>query len=196
MAKKIKSKSSKKKSALGFALYIFVLSFVISVLMSLASQSVLSASGLIVSLLILLVIIGIGIFFDIIGVAVTTCNAAPFHSMAAKKNPYAIQALKLLARAPFVATISNDVVGDISGIISGAAVGNVVYAILELYTGISSTLLSVLMSGIVAGITVGGKAVGKELAMSKSKEITLFVAMLLYKLDYIFKLKWIKGRGR
>ncbi len=193
MAKKVQGKNTKKRHPFRFATYIFILSFIISVVMSFVSQSVLSASGLFISLLILLLIVFIGIIFDIVGVAVTTCDPAPFHSMAAKKNPYAKYALKLIKRAPFVATISNDVVGDISGIISGAAVGNVVYNLISMYSGLSLTWLNVLLSGCIAGLTVGGKAVGKEIAISKSKEVTFVASKIIYFFDYLVKLKWLKS---
>lgn len=59
----------------------------ISAAMSFLSNEILSGGGLILSFAVLLVIILIGILFDIIGVSVTAAEEKPFHSMAAKKCP-------------------------------------------------------------------------------------------------------------
>ncbi len=174
---------------------IFVLSFVLSVVMSFLSQTVIDASSLVFKLLILLVIVFIGIVFDMVGVAVAVCSPAPFHAMASKRDKIAKIALKLVKRASLVATFSNDVIGDIAGIISGAAVGSIVYRLVEVYTGMSSTLISVLLSGLVAGLTVGGKAVGKVYAIERSKDIIYNVAKLIYYIKYIVTFKWVNGRG-
>lgn len=196
MAKKNKEKLQHRGQSLVVAIRVFFLALAISIAMSTVSQSVLSTSGLVFSLVILFIIITIGVVFDIIGVAVTVCDEAPFHSMAAKKNLYAVKALKLIKRAPLVASFCNDVVGDIAGIISGAAVASIVYSMMTMHIGDNLAWLSVLLSGFVAAITVAGKAYGKELAVNKSKEITLGVAKILYFLDYIFTLKWMKEIGR
>ena len=74
--------------------------------------------------LILLVIVMVGIIFDIIGVAVTSADEKPFHSMAARKVPGSQEAIKLLRNAERVSSICNDVVGDICGVVSGTRVGD------------------------------------------------------------------------
>lgn len=196
MAKKNKEKLQHRGQSLVVAIRVFFLALAISIAMSTVSQSVLSTSGLVFSLVILFIIITIGVVFDIIGVAVTVCDEAPFHSMAAKKNLYAVKALKLIKRAPLVASFCNDVVGDIAGIISGAAVASIVYNMVTMHIADNLAWLSVLLSGLVAAITVAGKAYGKEIAVNKSKEITLGVAKILFFLDYIFTLKWMKEIGR
>ncbi len=181
----------KNQSNIRLAYRVFVLSFTVSVIMSFLSQTVLDASTLVFELLILLVIVFIGILFDMVGVAVAVCDPAPFHAMASKRNKVAKIALKLVNKAALVATFSNDVIGDIAGIISGAAIGSIVYNLVAMYTTISSTLISVLLSGLVAGLTVGGKAVGKVIAIEKSKQIIYSVAKTIYYVKYIFTFKWI-----
>ena len=93
----------------------------ISATMSLVSGELLSKGGMAVSFIVLLAIVMIGIVFDILGVAVTAAGEKSFHSMAAKKVPEAIVAIKLLRRAERVSSFCNDVVGDICGVISGSA---------------------------------------------------------------------------
>jgi CBS domain containing-hemolysin-like protein len=51
----------------------------------------------------------------------------------------------------------------------------------------NGALLTVLMSSTIAGLTVGGKALGKEIAINKSKEIILISAKVVRFFDKIFK---------
>ncbi len=96
-----------------WALKITILTFLISILFSLFSETVLEQSDILSALLILLVIIVIGIVFDIIGVAVTASSEVPFLSMASRKIPGAKQSITLIRSAHLVSSICNDVVGDI-----------------------------------------------------------------------------------
>ena len=88
---------------------------------------------MVAAFIVLLLIVFLGILFDIIGVAVMSANEKPFHSMAAKKLPGAVEAMKLLRSAEKVSSFCNDVVGDICGV-----VGDVKFPIPEyqVYLGI------------------------------------------------------------
>ena len=100
---------------------IFLVTIVVSGVISLISDEVMENSGMAVAFLILLIIVMVGIIFDIIGVAVTSADEKPFHSMAARKVPGAKESIKLLRNAERVSSICNDVVGDICGVVSGSA---------------------------------------------------------------------------
>ncbi len=76
--------------------------------------------------LVLAVFIGLGIVFDMIGVAVTAADPKPFHSMAAHKEKGAKAAIRLLQNANQVSSVCNDVVGDICGIVSGSTAAVIV----------------------------------------------------------------------
>ena len=58
----------------------------LSAVLSLASESMLSGAGVAAALLMLAVFIGLGILFDIIGVAVTSADPRPFHAMASHRR--------------------------------------------------------------------------------------------------------------
>ena len=60
----------KKKSGRGWALQVFLLAVVLSALLSFFSSTALEGTGYIVAALVLAVFIGLGIVFDMIGVAV------------------------------------------------------------------------------------------------------------------------------
>ena len=76
----------KKKSGRGWGLRVFVLAVVLSALLSFFSTTALEGTGYVVAALVLAVFIGLGIVFDMIGVAVTAADPKPFHSMAAHKE--------------------------------------------------------------------------------------------------------------
>lgn len=159
---------------------IFGITIGISATMSLVSNEVLSASGMALSFVVLLVIILIGVLFDIIGVAVTAADEKPFHSMASKKVPEAATAIRMLRRADRVSSFCNDVVGDICGVVSGSASAVIAArAVVGMDPG-WARLVQLLMSALVAGMTVGGKAFGKSLAMNNSTEIIHLAARIVY----------------
>lgn len=64
---------------------VFLITVVISGIISLVSDEVMDSSSLPVAFLILLAIVMVGIIFDIIGMAVASADEKPFHSMAARK---------------------------------------------------------------------------------------------------------------
>lgn len=175
-------KKSKKKVNIKWIITIFLSTVVISAVFSTISNMLLGQAGLVPAFFILLVIVLIGILFDIIGVAVTAADVKPFHSMAAHRVPGAQEALKLLRNAEKVSSFCNDVVGDICGIISGTASASIVLLILanRQSVGTRAQLLEIGMAAVVSGLTVGGKAVGKTFAMTKSTSIVHCASEVIY----------------
>ena len=138
---------------------IFLMAMTISALFSLLSQELLGAASLFGAFAVLLAIIAIGIFFDMVGVAVTAAEEKPFHSMAARKVPGGLEGIWLLRNAGKVSSVCNDVVGDICGIISGtAATAIAAEAWLSLQQGElrrpSQTVIQILLSALVAALTI------------------------------------------
>ena len=137
-----------------------------------------------VAFLILLFIVLIGIIFDIIGVAVTSADEKPFHSMAARKVPGGLEAIRLLRQAEKVSSICNDVVGDICGVVSGSASATIAVQVLRNFEFSWPQMVSLLMSALVAGLTVGGKALGKTFAINSCTQIVSFVGKIIYLLNH------------
>lgn len=158
---------------------ITIIAFFLSVFMSLASDTLLNHSNLLVAFLILIFIILLGVAFDIVGVAVTVADERPFHSMASQKLRGAKSSLKLIRSASRVSNVCNDVIGDTCGIISGTSVAYIVIKTGRLMDLGNTAVLSVSLSGLVAAATIGGKALGKEFAMAKAKEIILLIGKIL-----------------
>ena len=158
---------------------IFLVTIVVSGVISLISDEVMENSGMAVAFLILLIIVMVGIIFDIIGVAVTSADEKPFHSMAARKVPGAKESIKLLRNAERVSSICNDVVGDICGVVSGSASATIAALILTHVDTAWPRGVSLVMSSLVAGLTVGGKAIGKTFAVSSCTQIVHMVGRIL-----------------
>lgn len=173
------SKKEKNKT-IRWVSTIFLITIVVSGLISLISDEVMENSGMVAAFLILLVIVLIGIFFDIVGVAVTSADEKPFHSMAARKVPGAQEAIGLLRKAERVSSICNDVVGDICGVVSGAAAATIAVQLLNHFEFSWPRVASLMMSALVAGLTVGGKAIGKTFAINSCTQIVHAAGLVLY----------------
>lgn len=172
-----KKKSKKPPSRVRWIVAVFTATVLISAFFTTVSSAIADGST-IGALLILLLIVLIGIGFDIVGVAVTAAEDRPLHSMAAKKVPGAKEAIGLIRNADRVASICNDVVGDICGVVSGSASAVIAVRLLEHFTPTWGSVLKVAMSALVAGLTVGGKAIGKGVAMRYSVQIVHFVGRI------------------
>ncbi len=179
-------KKQKKRGNVGWIVFIFLLTVLISSTISFLSSTLLAGAGLVGAFLVLFVIIFIGIIFDIIGVAVMSANEKPLHSMAARKRPGAAEALKLLRSAEKVSSFCNDVVGDICGVVSGAA--SAVVAALAL-SGVGDLWSGIIMSALVAGATIAGKACGKNIAMNNATTIVYMVSKPIYYTKLLFRRK-------
>ena len=167
---------------------IFAITVLISAVISFASNEIMASSTIVVAFLILLAIVLIGIVFDVIGVAVTSADEKPFHSMAARKVPGALESLRLLRKAERVSSICNDVIGDICGVVSGAASAAIAAQVLQMGTFEWPQLVTLVMSALVAGLTVGGKAIGKSFAIGSCTKIVYGVGRILWGLHNIGKI--------
>ena len=159
---------------------IFLVTIFISGFISFASNELMSVSSVAVAFVILLAIVLIGIVFDVTGVAVTSADEKPFHSMAARKVPGAQEAIALLRNAERVSSICNDVIGDICGVVSGSASASIAAQMITDFSGDLGQVIMLLMSALVAGLTVGGKAIGKTFAIGSCTEIVSSVGKFIW----------------
>ena len=177
------SSKRQQKQALRWALTIFLVTIAVSATISFVSGEVMDRSSMAVAFLILLFIVAVGIVFDIVGVAVTSADEKPFHSMASRRVSGAREAIRLLRNAEKVSSICNDVVGDICGVVSGAASATIAARAIMYLDFSWPQLVSLGMSALVAGLTVGGKAIGKTVAMNSCTEIVFLVGQILATFD-------------
>lgn len=182
------SKKERNKT-IRWVVTIFVVTIFVSAFISFASTELMEVSSMGVAFIILLLIVLIGIMFDVIGVAVTSADEKPFHSMAARKVPGAQEAIVLLRNAERVSSICNDVIGDICGVVSGSASASIAAQIVARFSGSWDEIIMLAMSALVAGLTVGGKAIGKTFAIGSCVIIVSFVGRVICFFKNIFRFK-------
>ena len=169
-----------KNSKAKWLLTVLLLSFVLSIVMSITSEGLIPKVNVVIGIIIILLFIFIAVIFDMIGVAITAQEETPFHSMASKKIKGSTHSVKLLKNADKIASICNDVVGDVAGVVSGSA-GVLVASTISDYFGINKSLVVLVTTAVIASLTITGKAYGKSIAINNSKEITKQVGKVLHK---------------
>ena len=179
------SHKKERNKTIRWVLTIFLVTILISGVISLVSEEIMAVSGMAVAFVILLAIILVGILFDVIGVAVTSADERPFNAMAARKVPGAKQAIKLLRNAERVSSICNDVIGDICGVVSGSASATIAAQVLHNFDFTWPRIVSLLMSAFVAGLTVGGKAIGKTFAINSCTKIVHLVGKIIWSIRHL-----------
>ncbi len=187
--KSIKKELNKKKKELvdkKWICKIITMTFFISLIFSILSETTIPKVNIVLGILILILFIGIGILFDIIGVAVTSSDEAPFHSMNSRKVKGADIAVLLKQNADKMSSFCNDVVGDICGIVSGTAASIIAVSIANIFN-INSFIVILLVTAFVASLTIGGKAIGKSFAINKSNYILYEVSKVISKFYKIKK---------
>lgn len=171
--------NKKEHSSMKWIIQSFIITFLLSLIFSYISTNEVSNLSLVPAILILVLVIVLGIFFDIIGVAVTVANEEEFHAKATKKVKGSKDSIKLIKNAPKVANICADVIGDICGVLSGTISALIAIKISSEFE--MPFNIQFILSALVSALTVSGKAFGKEIANSKSTEIVHKVGIVLNK---------------
>jgi Mg2+/Co2+ transporter CorB len=178
MAKK-EEESFYIKYNMKWVLFITFWTFVLAIGISVVAENLVQNLDVLFAFIILLIIIFIGILFDVIGIAVTAASEKPFHAMAANKIDEARIAIKLVRNSSQVSNFCNDVIGDISGIISGAVATSIVFRLILIVGIADGTILTILLTAFTASLTVGGKGVGKSIAEYHHEQIIFQVAKVV-----------------
>ena len=159
-----------KKSNIGWIIKIILITFMISMIFSSISETFIPRINLIGGVIILFIFIGLGVLFDMIGVAFTSVNEEPFHAKSSRKVIGASTAVKLIKNADRVSSFCNDVVGDICGILSGSAGVMIASTIINNFK-FNPFLVSLIVTSIIASLTIGTKAMGKSVAIKNNEKI-------------------------
>lgn len=167
---KRKEKINKKKADMRWIIKIILIAFTLSFCLSYVSQVALPKLSIFGGVFVTLLFVGIGILFDIVGVAVTSSDEKVFHSMNSRKVKGADVAVSFKKNASKVSNFCCDVVGDVCGIISGTAATTIAVIVAEKFN-FSILFTGLFIAAIVAALTIGGKALGKGFAINKSNII-------------------------
>lgn len=158
------------KNKTKWILTVFILSFILSVIFSGISTAMTENFHTIILVLVILLVIGIGILFDMIGVAVLTCKESNLHAKAAKKMKGAKAAIALIKNSTKVSSVCNDVIGDICGIVSGSLGAALTLDIVGVIN-VSSVIVTMIVTAAISSLTVGFKAIFKDVAEKNSDAI-------------------------
>ncbi|SFJ30878.1 hypothetical protein [Thermoflavimicrobium dichotomicum] len=189
---------------LRWAVTVGIISAILAMILSFTSSSILSGLSWIGGFVVLFGIVGIGIGFDMLGIAAAAATEQPFHSMAAQKVAGAKEAIGIIRRADQFANFCNDVIGDISGVISGAAALAVVSSLIASYPQLDKNqwLVNTLLVSLISALTVGGKALGKTISIHYANHIIFRVGKFFYYVNqklnlqlFIVKKKRKRKRG-
>lgn len=168
----------KNKSQYLWIFKIILVTFIISMIFTVISETIIPNVNIVVGIVLMFIFIGMGVLFDMVGVAVTSADEKKFHSMASKKIKGARTAVKLKKNASKVSSFCNDVIGDICGIISGSTAAVIAISITNKFN-LNSLLITVIIMAIVSSITIGGKAMGKGYAINKGNDILFRFSKIL-----------------
>ncbi len=147
-----------------------LLAFFISIIFSFFSEIITSNANSIIATVIILLFIGLGIIFDMVGVSITVADIKTFNSMATKRVRGSKLAVKLIQNNEKASSFCNDVIGDICGIVSGSA-GVALASIIAQNLDADIFVPTLIITAIIAALTIGGKAIGKATAINKSTSI-------------------------
>lgn len=182
---KKKVKQSKKKKSNHWIYVIFLTTFILALIMGAMAETTIQNLDLGFAIFILVLIIAIGIGFDMVGMSVASADEVVFHAQATKRQKGAAEAIRLVKYAEKVSSVCNDVIGDVCGIISGSVSALISLQIANMF-GLPNTVVSLTMGALVASITVGGKAVGKSIASKNAEKIIGTVGKWI---SYVFPVK-------
>lgn len=160
-----------------------IITFILALIFGGVSNVVVENLNIILAILILVLIVLVGIVFDIIGMAIATCDEAPFHAKAAKKQKGAKESIKLLKDREKNTNICNDLMGDICGIISGS-ISALIAIKLTSVINIDLSITSLVLGAVIASVTVGGKAIGKSIAVKNCESIIEMVGKAMSLVKY------------
>lgn len=172
-----KEKKSNLRKNFSWFLTATVVTFILSLIFSYISSIAISNLNIISAIILLLLVIFVGVFFDIIAVAVTIAEEHKFHAKASKKIQGAKTSITLIKNSHKVSNFCADVIGDIAGVLSGA-IGAILTVKITQFLGIDFNIQFIL-SAIIASLTVGGKALGKVFAKEHSSQIVDKVSKVL-----------------
>lgn len=178
--KKVKKIDKRKRKFVDFnwVIKITVCALLLSFCFSFATDKIVPNINAVIGILLVLIIIIIGVIFDMIGVSVTACDTKSFNSMASKRVKGSKTAIWLIKNAEKVSSFCNDVIGDVCGIISGS-LGILISGIISYELEFNITLVTLLLTSIIAALTIGGKALGKSYAINKSDVIVFKFAKFI-----------------
>ncbi len=186
------------RHSIRWSIFILIATFVLACSFSIVSTIVLEGLAWGAGMVVVLILVLIGIVFDMMGIASTAAKEAPFHAMAAERVPGAKKAIYIIRNADRFSNFCNDVIGDIVGVISGTATAIVVFKLASSIgdkNGLYQAVISVLFSAVVSALMVGGKALGKSYSIHYANRIVLWIGRFFQILERRLGIRIFTGKS-
>ena len=183
------SKNSKdgSKGQSQWLMKIFLMTFCLSVVFNYLSTEVVENLNIAVSIIILILVIVISIITDIIAIAATAAEEAPFHAKAADKKRGAKQSVMIIKNADKVSSVCADVIGDVCGVLAGATSALVALNIANLLKISAVSIVTMLVTATVTAFMVFGKGIGKRFGIKNANQIVDVIGVILSYLSFTGK---------
>lgn len=180
--KKERDKQDKKKKKRNmWPLKAFFITLLLAAAVNTGSELALTDSQWWLATILTVVILLLGVVFDVIGTAATACDIGPFHSMASRKVRGGKMAVRLAQKRDIVSSVCCDIVGDICGIVSGvcgAALASEAIVGITL-SAVWTVVIKVVIYSVISTLTITFKAIGKNIAVKNANGIIMGVAKVL-----------------
>lgn len=158
---------------------ITLLSLLLSCIFGIISELMLAHTSLTLALILIILLVFVGLTFDIIGMAVTAGNIKSLLEQKSRETKGVDIGITLVKNADKVSSICTDVIGDICSILSGAGGVAISVILTNEIPGANPFFLSVIISALIASINVLIKAIGKSYAIRNSDKIIIKIGMML-----------------
>jgi len=154
------------------------------------SQTLLTKMGAIIAIIGICTFIFLSVLFDMLGIAVASCDIEVFESWVKEGKKGALLGLTLCKNSEKMCSFCADVVGDICSTLCGAGGACIVTSLTNnIYKDNIVLITSISVSAIIAGTTIFFKALMKEHALKNSNKIILKFSRILEKTIYKEKVK-------
>jgi len=168
----------KKKRPVFWFVFILFFTFAVTFGIGLVAEMFFHAENVLICCVIIFVLLLIAFLGDIVAVAVSYAELAPFTAMASRRIRGAKTCIKLINSSDKVSSILSDVLGDVCGIISGVVGVSLSLAItlgIDDLTNFQRILVAVTVTATIAAVAVSVKSIAKKIAIKNSTGIVLAV---------------------
>ena len=176
--------SKNKKRSVNWILKITIISFGLSLFLSIFSEIFLSNSNFFLAFILLVVFMFVNIMSDMLGLAIISCPIEDLKKYESNKKLFNM-CLRLKNNSDKVSSILCDVIGDACGILCGVS-GSILSIILskKIFLNMFGNLIAgAIISSIIVGLTVLFKAISKKFAVENAVKIVLKIGKFLVKFN-------------
>ena len=177
---KVSLQSYKGVKKYRWAIKMFMIAICMSLFFGFISQTLLTKMGAVIAIIGICIFIFFSVVFDMLGIAVASCDQEVFEKWLKEGKKGASIALNLCKNSEKMCSFCADVVGDICSTLCGAGGACIVATLTNgIFNDNVVMFTAISVSAIIAGVTIFFKALMKEHALKNSEKIILKLGVLL-----------------